>query len=323
LKTELDLQNFTGARMDYNEFSETPGSSNPFGTQPIPASGPMQSSSPSMLGVFSMIAGIVSPMLCCLCYLSLFSSVTAIITGHLSLAEINRSQGRVSGRPLAIIGLAIGYPMLLLTLLMIGFGVYSNMNDQGEVTETETPSLSTASGEQALRNAEMKILSDSQDGVYGNTAKAKALAKAFSEEMKILREALFTEDDRKLQITGGNFVTFCELHEDRALFLVHVPAYRDFEQEAKDDLADLAWMTAQTVVEGTLQERDRLAVGMKGTLLYGSVMVGYVGAEDPNSTGTDKDVLADFFPAQYEFEFNAPVPAEVSPDEPSSTADDF
>lgn len=305
--------------MDYNEFSATPDNSNPFGTQPLRAPDSVQSTPLSVLSIFSMISGLVSPLLCCLCYLSLFSSVTAIVTGHLSLAQINRSEGKLSGRALAFIGLAFGYPMLLLSLFMIGFGVYSARYGGVEVTETETSSSSSLSGKQALHNAEMTILGDSQGTVHGNTPEAKALGTTFSEQMKTLREGLFTDDDRKLQITGGNFVTFCELHEDRALFLVHVPAYRDFEKEAKDQLSVLAWMTAQSVVEEMLEEGDRLAVGMKGMLLYGSVMVGTVGSEDPDSIGKDKDVLIDFFPAHDTFEFSVPVPAEVSPDEASST----
>ncbi len=307
--------------MDLNEFPPTPGNANPFNAQPAGAPVPIQPSSPSVLGIISMISGVVSPFLCCLCYFSIFSSLAAVITGHLSLAEINRSAGRVTGKAFAIIGLAFGYPMLLLSLGFIGFAAYNAMTGGFDVDDEEiASSLSSSSGKQALRDAESKILGDSLGSTHGNTAEAEALAAEFSEQMKTLREAMFTDDDRKIQITGGEFLTFCELHDDQALFLVHVPAYRDFGDDAKDQLAALAWSTAQNVVEDTLFEGDRLAVGMKGTILYGAVMVGTVGADEPNTTDKEKDRLIDFFPGNLKFDFGIQLDADDEPDAEESNA---
>ena len=43
----------------------------------------------------------------------------AIILGHLALREIARANGRLTGRPLALLGLYIGYFNLILTLLIL------------------------------------------------------------------------------------------------------------------------------------------------------------------------------------------------------------
>ncbi len=309
--------------MNPNEFPPKPGSSNPYGTQPAGTPFTIQPSTPSVLGIVSMIAGVISPFLCCLCYLSTFSSLAAVITGHLSLAEINRSSGKVTGKAFAIIGLAFGYPMLLLSLAFIGLAVYSSITGDFDIDEAEiASSMSSSSGTEALHNAEMKILGDSQGTAHGNTKEAEVLAAEFSKQMKTLREALFTEDDREIQITGGEFLTYCELHDDHALFLVHVPAYRDFGDDAKEELAALAWTTAQSVVEDTLFEGDRLAVGMKGTILYGAVMVGTVGSDEPNSTSKEKDRLVDFFPNKFEFEYGIQFDADDD-SEPNESNDDF
>jgi hypothetical protein len=60
--------------------------------------------------------------------------------------------------------------------------------------------------------------------------------------------------------------------------VVHVPEYRKFTGDAKKTLAKLAWMVAQNVARDELEPGDHLAVGLRGVISYGAVMVGDVTA---------------------------------------------
>ncbi len=116
-----------------------------------------------------------------------------------------------------------------------------------------------------------------------------------------MRDAFFTADrDRVFRLTDGQFIVHCELHEDRCAFIVHVPAYRDFSAEAKETLASNAWQIAQQTVENTLRPGDELAVGLRGTALYGAVMTGLVAADEDQRDAfqrVERDALLAFFPA--------------------------
>ncbi len=185
----------------------------------------------------------------------------------------------------------------------LSFLIYNIVTNEDILAEgdrmdaVEEVSPADSSGQARFAAAERKIVGASLGVAHGNSEEAHKLAEDFSGRMKVLRELMFTEgEDRIIEITDGEFITYCELHEDRCAFLVHVPAYRDFKGEAKEQLASLAWQTAQRVVEETLEEGDQLGIGMKGTFLYGSVMVGSVGSETPTSSSKEKDLLIGFFP---------------------------
>lgn len=66
------------------------------------------------LAVTSLILGLVS-YLC----LGILTALPAVICGHMALARINRSQGRETGKGLAIGGLVAGYIAIVLTFLAI------------------------------------------------------------------------------------------------------------------------------------------------------------------------------------------------------------
>jgi hypothetical protein len=74
-----------------------------------------------------------------------------------------------------------------------------------------------------------------------------------------------------------------------------------------------------------LQDGDRLGVGLKGTLLYGAVMVGTVGDKPgPDEQSSDKELLYPFFepPAEAAPAGNLKIelpPAEAPADAPANT----
>ena len=75
----------------------------------------VQSQAVSALSILSLISGILSVPLICLCFLSLPFSLFAIVSGHISRSICRRSQGRVTGDGMAVAGLLLGYVSLLVT----------------------------------------------------------------------------------------------------------------------------------------------------------------------------------------------------------------
>ncbi len=65
------------------------------------------------LAIASLVLAIVS------CGCGLFTAIPAIICGHMALDRINKAEGRIGGRPLALGGLVIGYIRILLSILSL------------------------------------------------------------------------------------------------------------------------------------------------------------------------------------------------------------
>lgn len=61
----------------------------------------------------------IASLLCGLLWMGWIGSLLAIVFGHVALAQIDRSEGRQSGRGLAIGGLFFGYGGALLFALMV------------------------------------------------------------------------------------------------------------------------------------------------------------------------------------------------------------
>ncbi len=104
---------------------EAPPADNPFAAllpqkPAMPqASAPWETVRTSSLAIWSLVLGVISPLLLCVCNLSLLSSLAAVITGHLALGEIRRGRGRVEGSGLAVTGLVFGYSLLALSLVLL------------------------------------------------------------------------------------------------------------------------------------------------------------------------------------------------------------
>lgn len=261
-------------------------------------------------------------------YLTAAISLVAVVLGHFALVRIGRSGGTQSGSGLAIGGLVIGYPLILVGLMFSALGWMA----RNAKPTTSVPQTAAAMRREA---AEGKINSDNDGIAHGNTPEAKALAEKYATTMKALREAFFTKGKKGISMSGGNFITYCELHDGRCAFITHVPQYRKFTGDAKDSLAEIAWEAAQETVADTLHEGDDLGVGLKGVVFYGSVMVGHVtavggekrGLED--ETDSDEDLLEPFFeedemPKEPPIKLEEPAkPADpAKPDEPAKAVEE-
>ncbi len=140
-------------------------------------------------------------------------------------------------------------------------------------------------GETEFGNADKQIDSFQGTNAFGNSPEAVKLARHFSEAFKAGRAQMFTPGF-KLEIldhTKGEFMTYCELHAEECTFIVHVPQLRKFDEDvfekvdARKMLAQLAWVTAQGVLEEQAAGKPRmeLAVGLRGLSQYGPIMLGY------------------------------------------------
>ena len=255
----------------------------------------------SGLAVASMVLGIVSVLLFFLCFVNGIFGLVGLILGGVSVAKINGSGGMLKGKGMAITGIILSLIGIAISVAMVLW--IKNIEPSEEAANAPKSRLSIA---------ERNIQIGSEDRIaFGNSSEAADLAQQFADRMKKLRDTMFTSAGDGFSVSGGNFLTHCELHDDSVAFLVHVPKLRKFDQDAKDGLCDIAWMVAHQVLEGKFEEGKPIVVGVKGFALYEQIIVGhhYVELDKANdsvtSRDTDKDVLEPFFP-------NPEPPAEES-----------
>ena len=273
-----------------------------------PAGGPARL---SPLALISAIIGGISPLLTIACLMSLPTSAIAVVLGHVARHKIRRSEGKERGAGLALVGMIFGYLTFAGSLVAAGF-LWVNLP-----AREPKPIAAPNSPESVLGDVKAEILVGSGKG-KGNTPDAIRLSERFAELMESMHHEAFTKTRTKIKLSFGHYVTWCERHEGTCAFVVHVPEYRKFSPDAKALLDTLAWETAKRVVEDELKPGERLAVGLRGPLLYGSIMVGTVGG-DGNvggalSTGTDEDSLYPFFDREHAVPAVSARPVSAEPE---------
>ena len=187
----------------------------------------------SLLALGSALLGGGGLLTCCCSFVAIPACLLAVITGHMALIFINRTDSNLSGKPAAALGLICGYLGLLLSGGVLAMGLMADK----EVADVG-PKPVTAST--ILDDVENKIRTDSGGIAHGNSDEAKEMAKAYSELILELREEMFTKRKGGISLSGGKFITYCELRPGQCAFVVHVPEYRKFEDDAKESLAELA-----------------------------------------------------------------------------------
>jgi len=240
----------------------------------------------SMLAVFSMVLALlaVPGLLVCI---GIPMAVVALVLGIAGIVVTSTSAGRVKGGGMAWTG-------VILSLLMLGgmvaMWIFAAKN-----------AAKNAANQPALDKAEALIISDSKGSLHGNSDEARELAKAYQTTLQTFDDELFEWEGEKpeLMISGGKFICFCQLEETSCAFLVHVPGYRKYNDEAKEMLKEVAWMAAQMVAEehpDKVASGDKLAVGLKGVVLYGAILTGEAGSEADPKVGKKDSTLLPFFP---------------------------
>jgi hypothetical protein len=111
---------------------------------------------------------------------------------------------------------------------------------------------------------------------HGNTEQAKAMAADFSKLMSEAGDTRFAGRKKSaIDLTGENFLTYCQVSGNKVAFLVQVPEFKQYKDEVRDALISVAWLMANRVVkEAGLTHVERIGVGLRGVLLYGGLAIG-------------------------------------------------
>ncbi len=169
-------------------------------------------------------------------------------------------------------------------------------------------------GHAAFQAANTLLTGASQGNAHGNTAAAQELASAFSSRLKEARN-LGIESRTSTSIvslTRGEFLTYCLLTKDSCVFMVHVPDLRNFSPEAKNFIADAAWIVAQDTTEPLKAELRSITVGLRGALLYGRVISGSASSSGKSAFSRHTDINDDTACRSYLQGYFAPPP-RISP----------
>ncbi len=139
-------------------------------------------------------------------------------------------------------------------------------------------------GEKEFSTANDKLQTFNGVSAFGNSPQAVTLATQFSIALKSVREEHFTGADypELFESTKGEFLTYCELHDQECAFIVHVPGLRRFEkksfqkEDARKQLAQASWILAEKILKANNAGRPKmeLAVGLRGISMYGPIMLG-------------------------------------------------
>lgn len=186
----------------------------------------------------------------------------------------------------------------VLAVLFIGMGITSMVAGPPEPK-------STSPGAAELSAAERFISGKSNGIIHGNTPEAKEMAETFSELASMMRGELIEKGgSSKVSLSGGEFLTYCQTSDHGVAFLVHVPSLRKFSDDAKKVMCDAAWVAANQAVAEMNPAPANLAVGVRGVILYESILLGSPAELDPSNPtaglksrhqSLESDVLLPFF----------------------------
>ena len=247
----------------------------------------------SVSAVTSFVLGIMSPIVLCTCLPTILTSLSAIVLGHVALVKIGRSDGALLGRWQAITGLVLGYIFFPLSLYLAP-RFFQPPIDADDLAQNEIGQFEKSE----LDDANSKLSGIPKGGADGNSPQAIQLATQFSNKLSSLINTGIFEDggwreDKKL---NGKCSVYCRLNDDSICFLVKVPRYREYEDDARDAVEQFAWASGRSViVESNLENVSEMGIGLRGVVLYGSAMRGKSDSKTPNAKSKSKSSLNSFF----------------------------
>jgi len=238
------------------------------------------------LAIASLVLGIIG-----LVTFGLFGvgALIGLVLGGVAIWKATKQPAEYGGRGIAIGGVianAVNGAMAVFLALLI-------------VAGHSTPKEPPAPGETAFQVASSRIFMFHGETAFGNTPDAKALAEQHSRIMASLSEVMFTGGPSKGRpsLSDDKFITYCERRPDRICFLVHVPALRSYQGEARSTLLKIAWMAARQVTKEARTPADlKLAVGLRGAVAYGATAMGM-------GEGTPVNAIAEILDEKPLYEF--------------------
>ncbi len=145
-------------------------------------------------------------------------------------------------------------------------------------------------GSKEFDKANRALVEAKRSSIYGNVPKALEVADSFNKNitasyLALIRPAGGATDGPTNQVMIS---TFCELHEDRVVFLVRVAGLQKFQAKEISQLANEAWRIASLALTETKVGFTglRVAVGLSSTTKYEQVLTGRYARElEANNTG--------------------------------------
>ena len=115
----------------------------------------------------------------------------------------------------------------------------------------------------------------------GNNPKAIELADRMRNIMEQMRSRFFS----------GNSTTpiavYCQLNEKNCAFLIYVPELYKYSSKSEQQLAEMAWISAQPLFRHLNERPARLAIGLRDGIPYNVVWTGKV-TDDPLRDADEK-----------------------------------
>ena len=222
------------------------------------------------------IIGLVTSFLLCPSFVLIPLSLIFGIIGLVNSAKLGSGKGK------AFAGIACS---------LTGVAVVVYMFNMAKDAEKNTKPLTVLEAAKSNVKAARKVTG------YGNTLEAKALAESVAQQMQMMHDVTIVAE--KGNKTSDQYVVHCEIHEKTCAFLIFVPDYRKFDDETKKIMSELGWSVAQeTAVENAALKAAgaELCVGMKGLMVFGSIMTGGITDESPKTTSGDESDFERFFP---------------------------
>jgi hypothetical protein len=176
------------------------------------------------------------------------------------------------------------------------------------------------------------ISRDKGQEAYGNTPEAQQMAAKFAKMVKLGRQ-MGVQAGKKptISFSHGKFLTYCRINPDSCVFMVHVPDLRKFSKDAKEYIADIAWLVAMQSASTLQPQPKRVAVGIRGAFLYDAVIEGHIvaddndaeeGIEQRHTNGSPQKFLEPYFVASKTAPAALPKPGPVDESEQKSASPD-
>lgn len=157
-------------------------------------------------------------------------------------------------------------------------------------THRGTEEQAVGPGAKEFETANKYLVQAKRSSIFGNVPKALELADAFNTGARESYLALAKENPTLSGLVTNNppIVTFCEVHEDRVIFLVQAPGLQKFPPSLLDRFGDAAWRRASLAITDCKVGFVglRVAVGIRSPAKYEQVLLGrYVRDFESNNTG--------------------------------------
>jgi len=243
--------------------------------------------SASGLAIASVVLGALAMVSC---GLGIPLALLGLVFGVIVIVRARRSGAPAGGTALVGVGLSTA------ALIIGGFVTYVALTGSRTTPSTLSPA------DRAFRDADAEIMAYRGRASHGSSAAARQMAERMSRAMRamVLLATSGKAPRDGLSLSQGHCLTYVETREGQACFLVHVPSLRRYSDEAKRAMAQLAWRVAADIAADAYGRKDiRVAVGLRGVLLYGAVASGAATEKQPAyiKVGADAlpDHLRDFF----------------------------